>query len=223
MAAKNPDEAIDSMVAPGEAKPLIDAFANNDLGWLTTDGLISRQVVDGVYLVSIGEPNRAIAAYPERGGSYYDFSYEAEAALVEGPPESGYGLVFRRQDDENYYVFAINGLRQWSVWRLKDRAWHELRALPGDETWTSITAVMPSGELNRLRVEVIGSEITLYVNDQRLDSVTDDTFASGGIGFYMASSRTAGAPLARVRFDNVDLIPLADSGVSSMTSDGASE
>jgi serine/threonine protein kinase len=223
MAAKNPDEGVDSMAAPGEVEPLIDAFANNDLGWLTTDGLISRQVVDGVYLVSIEEPNRAIAAYPERGDTYYDFSHEAEATLIEGPTESGYGLVFRRQDDENYYVFAINGLRQWSVWRLEDRAWHELRALPGDKTWTPADAVLPSGELNRLRVEAIGPEITLYVNDQRLDSITDDTFASGGIGFYMASSRTAGAPLARVRFDNVALTPLADSGVSSMTSDGASE
>lgn len=223
MAAKNPDEELDSMAAPGEAKPLVDTFANNDLGWLTTEGLISRQVVDGVYLVSIEEPDRAIAAYPERGGTYYDFSYEAEATLVEGQPESGYGLVFRRQDDENYYVFAINGLRQWSVWRLEDRAWHELRALPGGQTWTPADAILPSGELNRLRVEAVGPEITLYVNDRRLDSITDDTFASGGIGFYMASSRTAGAPLARVRFDNLALTPLADSGVSSMTSDGASE
>lgn len=222
MAADNPDKGVDSMAAmPPPNQAYSDTFDDNSAGWLVTESPISRQVVDGIYEITIEMSGRAISAHPKNLGKYDKFSYSAEAVLLDGQPESGYGLVFHRQDDENYYVFAVNGLQQWSIWRLEDGSWQELRALNNNETWTYSEAVLPPGEVNLLLIEVDGSTFNLFVNDKHLLKLADDeaSFASGGVGFYVASSRTADEPLARIQFDNVELLPIDELTLPSMTSD----
>lgn len=217
------NEGVDSMAAAHSSnQEFFDDFSNNDQDWLISDSPISRQIVDGTYQITVEASSRAISAHPEHGGAYDNFVYQAEATLLAGQPESGYGLVFRRQDNDNYYVFAVNGLRQWSVWRLQDRVWLELRQLPEGETWTTAEAVLPAGQLNRLKVEATGPYLRFFVNDQALleHELNDDAFASGGIGFYVASSRTADNPLAQVQFDHIALTSIPADAIPSMTSDG---
>jgi hypothetical protein len=223
MAAQNPDEAGGPAAADNPSEQFLrENFEDNNLGWVVSEGPISRQLVDGSYQITVQTPDRAVAAYPRNGYTYTNFIYQARGRLVEGQPESGFGLVFRRQDTQNYYVFAINGMQQWSIWRLVDGTWQELRNLPDDQTWTDAAEVIrPAGETNRLMVEARGPYIRPFVNDQPLladGEIVDETFAEGGIGFYVASSRTAPDPLARVQFDNLTVTPL--SGVPSMTADG---
>lgn len=210
MTAKDVDEGLDSMAATTIRESVADDFGNNELGWLISDGSVSRQLVDGAYEISISEPNKAISAYPDERYIFDDFVYEAEATLMAGQPESGYGLIFRRKDNQNYYVFAVNGLRQWSVWRLQEGSWTELRNLPDAETWSISDAILPQGEMNTLRVEADGANLLLFVNDQSLTQtpIIDTTFNDGGFGIYMASSRTTDDALAQAIFDNVSMVPM---------------
>ncbi len=219
----DPDTVVSMAASSPSGQLLTENFDDNGLGWIISEGAISRQIVDGAYQVTVQTPDRAVAAYPENGYNYSDFIYQATGILVEGQPESGFGLVFRRQDNQNYYVFAVNGMQQWSVWRLEDGIWNELRDLPDSQTWTDSEAVRPAGEPNRLKVQMEGHHMRLFVNEEPLietGDIDDDSFTSGGIGFYVASSRTAGNPLARVQFDTLVLTSLTDdSGVPSMTTD----
>ena len=128
---------------------------------------------------------------------------------------SGYGLVFRRRDARNYYVFAVNGLGQWSIWALEDGVWRELRDLA--ETWSASESIDPTG-VNKLSIQAIGDSITASVNGADVVSLRDATFSSGAVGFYAASSRTAATPRTHVRFDDAETkaLPLAGPDAPSM-------
>jgi hypothetical protein len=209
-----------SMAAETEVDlPVVDAFDGNLAGWPITQSPVSRQLVDGAYQILVDDPDRAVSTVPEKLKTYDKFRYALDAVLVDGQPESGYGLVFHRRNGENYYVFAVNGLRQWSVWRLADGVWQELRQLPNGEAWTPAEAVRPPGEINRLQIEVDHDTFTLFVNDQMLHQLTDPDVPVGGglVGMYVASSRTDTGALAQVRFDNLSLEPLSETDTHSMT------
>ena len=142
--------AVGSMAAmPGWQ----DAFDTNTHGWAETDGEVRRAVTEGAYEVELRVPDRAVAAQAEEGGSFQDLEWTATGELVDGAPETGYGLVFRHVDARNYGVFGINGLGQWSVWVLDDGAWRELRG--GASPWTPHPAIR-AGAANTLTVRAVG-------------------------------------------------------------------
>jgi len=201
---------VESMVPEGEVESMAavtgwrDGFEDNGRGWETSSGTVVRALVDGGYEIDLRSGGQAVSAVAEAGGEFADFEYAATGALVEGQPESGYGLVFRRVDARNYYVFAVNGIGQWSIWVLQDGTWRELRGRA--EAWTPSDAI-EIGASNRLSVRAVGSAISAAVNGVELVSLEDETFAAGRVGFYTASSRTATAARARVRFDDAEVRP----------------
>ena len=126
---------VESMVADGDTTVpsmavmtgWVDGFDENVRGWELSSGDISRSLVDRHYEIDLTIGGQAVSAVAEAGGEFTNLQYSGSGSLVEGQPESGYGLVFRRRDARNYYVFAVNGLGPWSVWALDAGVWRELR------------------------------------------------------------------------------------------------
>ncbi len=100
-------------------------------------------------------------------------------------PSSAYGIVFRYHDEDNYNVFAVDGMGRYSIWVRTDGVWHELRE--ADENWTPNNAVHPLGENNELTVTILADFISGYVNSLRVVSVSDATLDAGKIGVYFAT------------------------------------
>jgi hypothetical protein len=108
-------------------------------------------------------------------------------------PNSAFGIVFRFQDEQNYNVFAVDGLGRYSIWELRDAKWSELRGLK-NERWTPSEFVNKQGEKNRLAVTFIGGHFIGSVNDANLADVTlEDTFKEGAVGLYLATYKTGTA------------------------------
>jgi serine/threonine protein kinase len=217
-----PDFGVVSMVAkPDPDEPFSDTFARAGATWPISKAPVARQIVDGAYEITVTMADRATSTIPKNLSRYERFSYTVDATLREGQPESGYGLIFHRENSENFNVFAINGLQQWSIWRLKAGMWQELRRLPNGETWTADPAIEPLGETNQLRVEAELGTFNLFVNDHLLTQITDpDVPATGGVvGFYVASTRSSAEALARVQFDNLALAPLSGLSHPSMAAE----
>ena len=206
-------DALPSMAAPAEPEipsmapmpPWTDSFDDNAHEWDLSTGPVSRALVDGAYQIELRVGSQAVSSTAHGGGHFGDVQFSSDGTLAEGQPESGYGLMFRRVDERNYYVFAVNGLGQWSVWALQDGAWRELRN--GASPRTDHEAIRRDGT-NRLAVQAAGNSITVSVNEVELGTLLDDTFADGYLGYYAASSRSAGSPLTRARFDNASVMPL---------------
>lgn len=182
--------------------------------WETGDtGLILRGFTDLGYEISTEQANRAFATVFRIASDYDDHTITINARLTEDSAvSSGYGIIFRYLDEDNYNVFAIDGLGRYSIWTRENGQWHELRDV-GD-SWTSHPAINGIGEENVISVEIIGNEFVGMVNGEIVTTVRDSTLPNGNVGIYMATppSGTAHSIISNYA---VDEIP--ENTVESMT------
>ena len=134
--------------------------------------------------------------FPNR--SLGDFTMELE--LWDNSDEfagtAALGVVFRVQDDTHLYSVMVN----------PRKGEYAIRKLDGADTWTDLVAwkasplVKQQAEHNMLRVDAKGDTFTIYLNGETLESVTDQAYAQGGIGF---AAMNVDAVQPHMHFDNV--------------------
>jgi hypothetical protein len=150
-------------------------------------------IEDGVYVQTVHQPDYFVWA--PAGESYGDVAVDVDATL-EGPDGGSAALLFRYQDENNFYI-----------WRVYGDGNHNLVRYLADEPMTLIettgsSAINASGQLNRLRIETSGSSIRLYANDQLIGSVSDDSFSEGDIALGVSAEDQADVT---VRYDNLEV------------------
>ncbi len=195
------------------ATDLFDDFSDPTSGWpVVEEGPVQYGYEDGVYRFTNTRPGQARFSIVDLPYPYENQLFmEVDATLIDGQPESGYGLVFRWQDSGNFYVFAINGLGQVSMWKFENgTTWTELRGL--DEAWTDAPEVKTDGSANLIGVALSGDHLIGMVNYEEVIEVDDDTYGEGGVGLYVATTQQrVENPLADVTFDNFTAQPFIPS------------
>ncbi len=93
------------------------------------------------------------------------------------------GILFRYQDDDNYYRFAMSNQESRRILVLKHDG--EYTVLFQDDV-----AFTP-GHAYQVQVSAVGSRLTVSIDGEEWRSVTDDTLSSGGIGLYTRGSDAA--------------------------------
>jgi serine/threonine protein kinase len=148
---------------------------------------LTRQITPEGYQIINNRTRQAIATLFDTTTPYGDFIIQLTGQLNEGSASaSGYGIIFRYIDEDNYNVFAVDGLGRYSIWVRYDGEWEELR--DADEEWTLDEAILPIGQMNILEIEVYEDTFTAYVNGKEIIEVEDDSLDDGGIGIYVAST-----------------------------------
>ncbi|MDW8298166.1 MAG: protein kinase [Anaerolineae bacterium] len=159
---------------------------------VTTNNGQTTQVEVGFYRIRNTLRATALTSLFDPEGHSFGTQYVYEADLIlspQGQPESAAGIVFRYRNEDRYYVFAVNGMGQVSLWVRADGEWTELRGL--DEQWTRVEAAKPAGELNRLRLVDNRRVLQGYVNDVLVIEVTvEPKWESGAIGIYLATTQS---------------------------------
>ncbi|MEZ4540620.1 MAG: family 16 glycoside hydrolase [Chloroflexota bacterium] len=175
-----------------------DAFVPGQTGdWLLErDDRGSSAIVNEELVITIVAPNTLqYASLQEK--IFGDFALEVDVTQRSGPAESSYGILFRIQDDQQFYRFDITGNGLYMIER------HE-----SNGTWTRLvpdwvpTSALNQGlnGANRLKVLASGPTLTFYANDELLTQVTDATFNEGLIGL---DAGTFGGGNLQVSFDNL--------------------
>lgn len=184
------------------------------------DGQLAAQPVDGAMRLTVDGFQRApfSAAAPYFG----DFDYRVTATAVDGPLNNGYGVIFRMQDAGNYYQFLTSSDGYYQVERSVNGVNRVL------SIWIPSAVVNQGiGASNDLRVVAQGNRFRFYINQQpvalcipddpdalstyddfnevciggqMLDTLTDDSHASGRLGVIAQSFDESGVV---VDFDNV--------------------
>jgi len=96
-----------------------------------------------------------------------------------------YGFIFRTLDTTRGYVvnFSCDG-------RYRLYLWDGNQYIPLIQ-WTPSSAIRSGvNQKNTLGISAIGNTIKLYANRTQLASLTDETYAAGGIGLLVGSSET---------------------------------
>jgi len=150
------------------------SFANLDTDdeVSTTKGVISS----GVLHMSVkSKKNGSFAPFPANPSpTAADFYLRVDLRKSQGPDSAEAGLLFRMSPDiEHYYTFMLGQKSYYlSVWEGK---WRDLVPL-------TRCAAIRSGQTNSLAVIAKGTDLILFINDQKVDQVSDTTFSSGRVG-----------------------------------------
>jgi hypothetical protein len=168
-----------------------------------TEADATGAVTNGRYELLV---NADLGLWWSSGGEDFDDGvYEVEATQLEGPVDNGYGMIFRADENDNFYLFEISGDGFTWIGRCAGGCEDEVVALVGDG-WVASDAVNTGlNATNRLRVQAEGANLIFFVNDQEVGRVTDTTYSSGDIGVLV---ETLGEGGVKVGFDNFNVTPL---------------
>jgi eukaryotic-like serine/threonine-protein kinase len=157
---------------------LSDPLSDNSNGnrWSeSTDNNGACQFTGGAYHVSTAQTNSFHICYASP--SFSNFAYQVQMKSIKC--DAG-GVAFRANTTNNaFYLFDVG----------QDGSYQFLVCPPDPASCnsplsqgSSVAIKQGLNQTNLLAVIVKGNTITLYVNQQEIDSVTDNTFSHGGIG-----------------------------------------
>jgi hypothetical protein len=182
-----------SVIVPGELRQDLDAiqwttllfdnFASNDNNWLagsrTSDYFtpLDQGIADGRYRWE-GEVGKAssISTAWLRAYKVADFHLIATGKHILGSKAgSAWGVVFRVQDNDNYYWFRVTDNLFFAISAVQGSQWQIL------VDWTRTDAIKPNG-INQLEVVARESHFTFLINGKIVSEVDDDRFRQGAVG-----------------------------------------
>lgn len=132
---------------------------------------------------------------PAIGSRVSDFELQVDVSQTRGGDDAAYGIRFRQNTTDSYIMAAINARGYWRI----------IRASFGDISditpWQFSRHIVPGlNATNQLRVVARGTQISFYVNDIKLTTVSDLSPTSGQL--TLAATTFARGDLA-INFDNV--------------------
>lgn len=154
----------------------MDAFDSNVNNWLEDSdddeyALMDYKIVDGKYRWEATAHKSFIGWVRSDRKSLTDFYLSVDIQQVEGPDSADYGVIFREDNNSNFYYFGISDQGAYVLYVYFEE-WDTLI------NWTD-TKLIHSGESNRITVIGEGSRFTFFINDQFLIEITDDTIPAG--------------------------------------------
>jgi Tol biopolymer transport system component len=194
------EEEVEPTASPPAAMATLaysDDFNDPESGWAVGSGEgYSQGYEAGEYFVEhVGQTNKARwATYPD--WTFSDFTAEVQIRFDTDVGDVGGGLVFRWQDNDNFYRVRIYNTGEYDVKKRLEGEWRTLVGLAESPHVISGIAI------NTLKVVAVGDLIQIYVNDHHLADFTDSSFSEGRIGLY-ASVYTESPITTRVFFDNL--------------------
>ena len=177
---------------------LEDDFTTKDEGWPEgeTNSKSGRyDYVEDGYQITVAISERIL--WTSTSEFYDDVDAQIDVTVVEGPTENAAGLIIREQSDGSLYAFQLDANGEYALRRF-DKA---------NEEWTNLiewdfasSANTGLGQTNRLRVVAVGPVFTLSINGEEVNTVVDDTYTSGSIGFGSSTFEEGGSVF---RFNNL--------------------
>lgn len=182
----------------GGAVLFYDRFGNPQSGW----GSESRESFDrgyqeGEYFIEVYEPDWFAWATP--GKRLGDVVVTVDARRVSGASDGHFGLICRYRAPANFYYFGVTDDGYYAIMRVRDS---HPKPLSGDGFLPS-PAIPVGADVYHIRAVCQGDRLQLFVNDQEIATVTDDTFRQGDVGLGVGSGPEGSI---RVHFDNFKVL-----------------
>ncbi len=120
-----------------------------------------------------------------------DVVVESEVYRMDDVLTNDMGLVCRYQDPDNYYSFSFGNDDYLAVYKNMKGDWISL--------FNEFVDVDLSAEFHKVAISCIGTELSLYIDDQLLVRVTDSDLPAGDVGLLAG---TYGDTPVMIEFDN---------------------
>lgn len=161
-----------------------DDFSSNQNGWYTGEdedelGYFEAGINDGIYRLYMNsdtdDGNFSLVELPD--ADVDDFILEMDVEYIEANDEFLYGVSFRSDFEDNYYLFEVDS-DGFVV------------TLSTEDDWKQLVEYAESPAINRdgpnhIVVEAIGPSLTFFINDEEVASIEDDSLEHGAIGLTL--------------------------------------
>lgn len=175
-----------------------DDFSDTGSGWDRASGdLGSTDYASGGYQIVVNQPDGYAFGNPYQNFQN-DVRIEVDATKTGGPDDNAFGVQCRYQDVDNYYFFYISSDGYAGIGI--DNAGTKSIISSADGNMVSVENINQGGVTNHIRVDCIGSTLTLYVNGTQVLTATDSTFSGGDTGLVAKSFDITGV---QILFDNL--------------------
>jgi uncharacterized repeat protein (TIGR02543 family) len=172
-----------------------DDFSNPSSGWVTYSGSDGRVTYSNGCLYVKDYTAYTGTMFGEAQLYFTDFVLEVETWLVGGTDDNWHVIGCRMNDYHNAYCFSVSADGYYMIDKEVNGS-----VIPLVSPSSSYHINEGTGAVNLVRVECIGSSLSLYVNGHLLDTVYDSTFSGGDI--FLGSNALAGS-YTEVAFDNI--------------------
>jgi hypothetical protein len=158
-----------SLTKVNSATAIINPLPKNPDDLLIINGLVWEYSINES---KIYQPN------PIKSEQLSNFNIEVTLKFEDEQNEF-HGVIFRRQDDDQFYGFVITPLGEYKVFY---KAGESENNLVGPIHSDSI--LTGKSQLNKLRVKAIGPKFEFFINDNLVTSLSEFNLPTGGIGLY---------------------------------------
>jgi hypothetical protein len=177
-----------------------DDFKDSKSGWFIykADDTKGGGYEPGDYRVWAATKATVVVLNPKTRQQLSDFAAEVDVRKTSSQQGAIMSIIYRLNDNGNYYRFAITDNRTFYVGRSDGQFEEEI------EPMTSSEFIKPGNEYNRLKVVCKGSTQDVYVNGNKLATLSDNTSLKGELGIAFSNW----APSENYTFTNFKLYSL---------------
>ncbi len=164
-----------------------DNFTPGHSGWTAYDGEYTKEVLQGGrYYLTQKKTNYSYRCTSIPVDSNRDYSIETTVTHIDGTDQYPFGMVFASKSNGDHYYFAISGNGSYI---LGSRSNYNFKSITG---WTASDAIKTGNNVaNKLRIEKRGSQLSLFINDQRVYQLPMVATLGNDIGFMVEQAQTA--------------------------------
>jgi pectate lyase len=170
-----------------------DDFSNTSSGWdRSSNEYGTTDYENGGYRINVIQADSYFFANPYKSFQN-DVRIEVDATKIGGPDDNAFGVQCRYQDVDNYYYFYISSDGYVGIGI--DNAGTKTIISSSDGNLVTDSNINQGAATNHIRVDCIGSTLTLFVNGTQVATATDSTFSGGDVGLVAKTFSVAGTDI----------------------------
>ena len=154
---------------------ITDDFRSGLDSWESRSNLTNTWSFDSNGFV---EPGPLAILKPTQELRNYSFEFLGEIQ------QKAIGCAFRARDLDNYYAVKFIEVNSNSLPTMRLVRYAVINGKEGPHTEKPLPSSIRADMMNRLRVEVRGSDFTILAQGELVDFFSDERLASGGVGFF---------------------------------------
>jgi hypothetical protein len=184
---------------------LEDDFSNSNRGWGTgTDTDSSVEYANDGLQVLVFKTNYLTWSTPN-ATDYQNIHVEVTAIHNDTNPYTAFGVICNElENTASFYYFVITPSGQYAI--AKAEVGQTDFFFTNDDQWGSSDLIPRNAASYRIGANCGNGTLTLYVDGQQIDSVSDSTYTTGRVGLITWSSDEA--PSADIVFDDFEVTSL---------------
>lgn len=189
--------------APIDPQPSGDVILEDDFSstqWGTgTDADSSVEYANDALQVIVYTQNYFVWSTPD-DEDYENVHMEVTVTNNNTDPTTAFGFMCNQQTvSDSFYYFAITPAGQYAIAKAEVGQSTDL-FLTNDDKWEYSDVITPNASSYRMGADCGNGTLTLYVDGQQVDSVSDASYSNGGVALFVWSGEEVAS--ANVTFDD---------------------